>query len=70
MVLMSDSEEKLQILINKAKQFFDFANVKLKKNKCEVMLVNPRRSDKGIIINEVRKEYIANDNFIKYLAFL
>jgi hypothetical protein len=34
---MSDSEEKLQVLVNRAKQFFDFANIKLNPNKYEVM---------------------------------
>jgi hypothetical protein len=68
MVMMSDSEENLQILINRAKQFFDFANVKLNPNKCEVMTINPERNDKGIVINDVEKEYITGNSFIKYLG--
>jgi hypothetical protein len=67
MILMSDSEEKLQILINRAKQFFDFENIKLNPNKCEVMSVNPNKNDVGIVISGVRKDYISDDSFIKYL---
>jgi hypothetical protein len=68
MILMSDSQAKLQILINKAKQFFDFANIKLNPSKCEVMSVNPNKNDVGIVISGVRKDYISDDNFIKYLG--
>jgi hypothetical protein len=68
MILMSDTEDNLQVLINKAKQFFDFANIKLNPNKCEVMTVNPNKNDIGIVISGVRKDYISDNGFIKYLG--
>jgi hypothetical protein len=54
--------------VNRAKQFFDFANIKLNPNKFEVMSVNPDKNDVGIVISGVRKDYIADEGFIKYLG--
>jgi hypothetical protein len=36
-VLVSNSGEYFQNLINRAKSFFDFTNIRLNPNKCEVM---------------------------------
>jgi hypothetical protein len=68
MILVSDSEDNLQTLINRAKSFFDFANIRLNPNKCEVQRINPRRNDKNIIIDGVEKEYVAKESFITYLG--
>jgi hypothetical protein len=40
MILVVNSEENIQKLINHAKSFFDFANVKLNPGKCEIMKMN------------------------------
>jgi hypothetical protein len=57
MILISDSKDKLQKLIVKAQNFFDFANIKLNPNKYEVMAVNPNRNTKNLVIGGVRNEY-------------
>jgi hypothetical protein len=67
MILVSNSEENLQKLINRAKSFFDFANIKLNPRKCEVMVVNPTDEENNNIINGVMKQYMAKNSFIKYL---
>jgi hypothetical protein len=56
MILVSNSEQNLQTLINRMKNFFDFANIKLNPNKCEIMVINPHKGNKNIIINDVMKE--------------
>jgi hypothetical protein len=38
------------------KSFFDFANIRLNRNKCEVMAINPKEEEEKIEINGVRKE--------------
>jgi hypothetical protein len=55
MILVSDSEDNPQTFINRVKSFFDFANIRLNPNKCEVLIINPRRNDKNIIVNGVEK---------------
>jgi hypothetical protein len=50
----------------KAKQFFDFANIKLNPNKCEVMTINPNKNEVGVVVSGVRKVYIYDNSFIKY----
>jgi hypothetical protein len=67
MLLVANSAENLQILINRAKSFFDFANIKLNPAKCEVFRVNQRSKDQNIIIEGVEKEYVT-DRFVKYLG--
>jgi hypothetical protein len=67
MLLVANSAEKLQILINRAKSFFDFANIKLNPAKCEVFRVNERSKDQNIIIEGVEKQYVT-DSFVKYLG--
>jgi hypothetical protein len=66
MILVADSAENLQILINRAKSFFNIANIKLNPNKCEVFKVNGKGTDDNIIIDGVEKLYIT-DNFAQYL---
>jgi hypothetical protein len=68
MILVANSEESLQLQLNRTKNFFDFANIKLNPNKCQVMSINSSKFEKGIKINEVIKEYIAKDSCIKYLG--
>jgi hypothetical protein len=46
MILVSDSEDNLQTLTNRAKSFFDFANIKLNPGKCEVLRVNTKDGTK------------------------
>jgi hypothetical protein len=58
MILVSDGEENLQKLVNRAISFFDFANIKLNPNKCEVLRFNEGKDDKNIFINGVVKEFI------------
>jgi hypothetical protein len=67
MILVSYSEENFQILINTVKSFFDFANIKLNMNKCEVFKINESRNDIKINIDGVEKEYISK-SFVKYLG--
>jgi hypothetical protein len=68
MILVANSEESLQLQVNRTKNFFDFANIKLNPNKCEVRSSNSSKSNKGIKINAIIKEYISKDSFIKYLG--
>jgi hypothetical protein len=56
MILVSNSEQNLQTLINRERNFFDFVNIKLNSNKCEVMTINPHKGDTNIIINDAMKE--------------
>jgi hypothetical protein len=70
MILISNSEQNLQTLINCAKNFFDFANIKLNPNKCEAMAIKTSRDDRNIVINEGMKKYVANNKFMKYLEAL
>jgi hypothetical protein len=67
MILIADSEDHLQILNNRAKSFFDFANIKLNPSKCEVFKVNGSKEYRNIIIDGVKKEYVS-DTFVKYLV--
>jgi hypothetical protein len=59
------SEHNLQILINRAKKFFEFANIKLNPNK-SLQFANIKYY-KNIIINNVDKKYVASQKFMKYL---
>jgi hypothetical protein len=63
--LVSESEQNLQILINRAKIFFDFADIKLNPSKCEVFAINSNRGDKNIIIYGIEKEYAIIKMFVK-----
>jgi hypothetical protein len=67
MVLVSNSEKNLHSLIINVKNFLDFANVRLNPGKCEVMIINSETGHEEIGINDIRKEYIAKNSFIKYL---
>jgi hypothetical protein len=67
MILVSDSENNLQTLINRVKSFFDFANIKLNPNKYEVFKINGDKDDVNINIDGVGKEYISK-TFVKYLG--
>jgi hypothetical protein len=60
----------LQTLIKRAKNFFDFADIILYPIKCEVIDINPTRTDKEIRIDIVEKEYIADRKCMKYLGVL
>jgi hypothetical protein len=66
MLLVANSAENLQILINRAKSFFDFVNIKLNPMKCEVFWVNGKSKDQNIIIEGVKKQFVT-DSFVKYL---
>jgi hypothetical protein len=55
MSLVSDSEQNIQILINRAKFCVNFANIRLNTEKHEVMIVNLKNDDRGIVINDVSK---------------
>jgi hypothetical protein len=67
MVLLANWEENPQQLVNRAKMFFYFANILLNPIQYQVMAINSSRNDEGIVINGVRKKYVAKDGFIKYL---
>jgi hypothetical protein len=67
MKLVADSQDDLQILINQEKSFYDFANIKLNPNKCEVFKIRGSNSDRNIIIDGVEKEYVTK-TFVKYLG--
>jgi hypothetical protein len=45
MVLVSNSEINLQKLVNKAKNFLNFPNIRLNPGKCEVLAINPNKND-------------------------
>jgi hypothetical protein len=68
MILVANTEMNLQRQINRAKKFFDFANIKVNLSKCEVLSINASKTDQGIIIDEVQKEYIEENEFIKDLG--
>jgi hypothetical protein len=68
MILVSDPEQNLQTFINRANNSFDFADIKLNSNKCEVMVINPYKDDKNLIITDVIKKYVASNKFVKYLG--
>jgi hypothetical protein len=68
MIIFANSEESLQKQVNRAKKFFDFANVKLNPLKCEVMAINGRNADRGIDIDGVLKDYKGKEEYIKYLG--
>jgi hypothetical protein len=70
MILIKKSEQNLQTLINRSRIFFDFIKVKFSLNKCEVMAINPYKGKKNIIINNVMKEYVASNKFVKYPGVL
>jgi hypothetical protein len=68
MILISNSEEGLQRQINRAENFFKFANISLNPNKCEVISIKPSKKDRGITISNVLKQYVMNREFVKYLG--
>jgi hypothetical protein len=68
MILVSDSENNLQTLINRAKSLFDFADIKLNPIKCEVLRINSNDGDKNINIDGMDKEYVVSKSFIKFLG--
>jgi hypothetical protein len=68
MILVASSEESLQKQINRAKKFFDFANIKLNPAKCEALSINGSREDVDIMNDEMKKNYIGKENYIKYLG--
>jgi hypothetical protein len=68
MILISNSKENLQILISRAKSTIDFADIIFNPNKGEVMAINQIRNEEKFKISNVTKEYIASNNFIKYLG--
>jgi hypothetical protein len=68
MIIVANSEESLQTQINRAKKFFDFANIKLNPAKCEVLSINDGKEDQGILIDGARKDYIGKNDFIKCLG--
>jgi hypothetical protein len=70
MIIFADSEENLQKQINRAKKFFDFANIKLNPAKCEIMAINGSNNDEGIDIDGTLKSYMVKEDFIKYLGVL
>jgi hypothetical protein len=55
MILVSDSEDNLQTLINRAKSFVDFANIRFNTKKCEVLRINPRRNDKNLSLTGLKR---------------
>jgi hypothetical protein len=67
-ILAANNEENLQNLINYVNNFFDFANIKLNPGKSEIMKINGEKDDAGIIIDGVKKEYLADNSFLKYLS--
>jgi hypothetical protein len=68
MIVFANSEKSLQKQINKAKKFFDFANIKLNPAKCEVLAINGDKEDESIIIDGVLKQYMGREEYIKYLG--
>jgi hypothetical protein len=69
MILVVNSEENIQKLINHAKSFFDFANIKLNLGKYEIMKMNGEKDDLEIIIDGVEKKYLTHNSFLKYLVY-
>jgi hypothetical protein len=67
-ILIANSHENLQIQINSAVQFFQFANVKLNPKKCETFKIDGKNEENKIIIAGEEKEYIANDICLRYLG--
>jgi hypothetical protein len=67
MLLVASSAENHQILINRAKSFFDFAKIKLNPSKCEMVWINGKRTHENIVIDGVEKNYVT-ENFVKYLV--
>jgi hypothetical protein len=67
-ILISNSAEGLQSLINDADKIFTFLNIKLNPNKCETFKINNKKKEDLITIGGERKEFIQAADFIKYLV--
>jgi hypothetical protein len=67
-IIFANSERSLQKQVNRAKKFFDFANIKLNPAKCEVLAINGDKEDEGIFIDGVLKQYMSREEYIKYLG--
>jgi hypothetical protein len=58
MILISNSAEGLQSLINDADKFFTFLNIKLTPKKCETFKINTKKKEEVTTIGGERKEFI------------
>jgi hypothetical protein len=68
MVLVSETPDGLQFLIDATKRFLDFADIKLNTKKCEVLKYEPKRTKVKFKFNDDEIEPANENQYVKYLG--